>query len=91
MLDNRLLPEEKSYDLSKVLEKFMSASINKNEKAKVEDETKMIMHLVKSQPEYVTVEGQIVYEGNKPLGEIHFRIQRSKHCSGEVQLYMRCD
>jgi len=67
MLDNRLLPEEKSYDLSKVLEKFMSASINKEEKAKVEDETKMIMHLVKSQPEYVTVEGQIVYEGNKPL------------------------
>jgi hypothetical protein len=30
-------------------------------------------------------------KSNKPLGEIHFRIQRSKHCSGEVQLYMRCD
>ena len=67
MLDSRLVASDKSYDLSKVLEKFLSATINKTEKAKIEDEAKMIMHLVKSQPEYVTVEGKIVYENGRPL------------------------
>jgi len=66
MLNERLSALDKSYDLGKVLDKFITASINKQEKEKIEDYTKIIMNVVKSQPELRTVNGKVQYKDGVP-------------------------
>lgn len=66
MLNEKLSALDKSYDLGEVLDKFITASINKQEKEKIEDYTKIILNVVKSQPELRTVNGKVQYKDGVP-------------------------
>jgi hypothetical protein len=66
MLNKKLSAKNKSYDLAKVLEEFIKSSINKIEKEKIEDEIKVVMEVVKNQPEYKVVNGKIQFKDGKP-------------------------
>ena len=66
MLNRELSAKNKSYNLGEVLEKFITASINKSEKDKIENEMKIVMEVVKNQQEFRVVNNQIQYKNGKP-------------------------
>jgi len=66
MLNKKLSAKNKSYDLPKILQEFITASINKAEKEKIEDDIKILMNVVKAQPEYRVVNGNIQFKDGKP-------------------------